>query len=92
MTDELLAVWLHPADTDLGAMARAALDMPEVPDLHVRLVFSTGDTITVHLVDGRAPLGQELVYVQGRGAYEIARTEHWPEGRTLLVLRAWPSR
>jgi hypothetical protein len=92
MTDGPLAVWLHPLDADPGAMACAALDMTEVPDLHVLLVASTGDTITVQVVDGRAPVGAELLYVQRRGTYELARTEHWPDGRTLLVLRAWPGR
>lgn len=92
MTDGLLAVWLHPADADVGVMARAALDMTEVPDLQARFIASTGDTITLQLVDGRAPLGHELLYVQGRGAYELVRVERWPAGQVLLGLAAWPRR
>ena len=91
-SDSVLAVWLHPLDADLGAMARAALDMTEVPDLRVVVVASTGDTITVQVVQGVLPVGHELLYVERRGAYQLARTEHWPDGKTLLALRAWPAR
>lgn len=92
MRDGLLAVWLHPTSADPGTMTRVAMDMTEVPDLHVRLVASTGDTITVQVVDGRAPVGHELMYVQSRGAYELARVERWGEERVLLAMRAWPNR
>jgi hypothetical protein len=33
-----------------------------------------------------------LLYVRGRGAFEVLRLEAWPERREMLVLRAWPSR
>jgi hypothetical protein len=62
------------------------------PDLTLRLPRSTGDTITVQVVEGRVPLGDELLYVGGRGAFEVARREDWGEGRVLLTLAAWPRR
>jgi hypothetical protein len=92
VSDGPVAVWLHPLDADLGAMARASLDVREVPDLRALVVASTGDTITVELVQGIRPVGLELLYVERRGAYQLARTEFWPGGRTVLVLRAWPAR
>ena len=58
----------------------------------LELLRSTGDTITVQVVEGRAPLGpDELLYVGGRGAFEVARREDW-DGRVLLTLAAWPRR
>lgn len=93
MTDELLAVWGCRRDDDISAMARAALDMERVPDLHVRLLSSTGDTITVQVTGGIVPVEPAaLVYVQRRGMYALSHRESWSNGRVLLKLAAWPSR
>jgi hypothetical protein len=73
-------------------MARAALDGAPA-QIAVRLVSSTGDTVTVQVVAGEEPLEPgALVYLERRGAYELVRREPWPEGRVLLKLRAWPTR
>jgi hypothetical protein len=90
--DAFLAAWHHPAETDVGTMARAALDGAPA-QLEVTLLASTGDTITVQVVAGAPPLEPgALVYVEGRGAFELFRREPWPRGRVLLKLRAWPAR
>lgn len=92
-TDNLLAVWEFPRTLDVAAMVEIAQDELEQPDLHLQLLSSTGDTVTVQVVDGVAPLDPEAVlYVQGRGPFEIARRETWPGGRVLLTLAAWPRR
>lgn len=92
MTDGLLGAWSHPADADPGAMAREALDGARPADLRLQLLRSTGDTVTVQVADGRAPLGHELLYLERRGPYDVARRESWPAGRVLLTLTAWPGR
>jgi hypothetical protein len=61
------------------------------PHLHLRLVSSTGDTVTVQVVKGRAPVVPDaLFYVRGRGAYELLRREVWRGERVRLTLAAWP--
>jgi hypothetical protein len=50
-----------------------AHDELERPGLHVRILSSTGDTITVQVVDGVAPLDSEAVL----GPFEIGRRETW---------------
>ncbi len=45
------------------------------------------------LADGTAPVHpDDLLYVGGRGAFEILRREVWPGERVLLTLAAWPRR
>ena len=83
-----MKAWLHPADIDVGVMARAALDGAPA-QLEVRLLSSTGDTVTVQVVAGEEPLEPgALVYLERRGAYELVRRELWPEASVLLALRA----
>ena len=61
------------------------------PPLQLRLVSSTGDRMTVQVVKGRAPVVPDaLLYVRGRGAYELLRREAWPHERVQLTLAAWP--
>ena len=61
------------------------------PQLELRLVSSTGDTLTVQVVKGRAPAVPEtLLYIRGRGAFELLRREVWSDKRVRLTLAAWP--
>lgn len=93
MRDGVLGVWVFPRGTDPGEMARVAMDMGRLPDLHVQLLTSTGETVTVQVVDGLVPLDATgVLYVQRRGTYELLRREPWPGGRVLLTLAAWPRR
>ncbi len=91
----LLHSWVFDRDrVDFGAVVRASQDGDMgPPGLQLSLLSSTGDTITVQVVDGIIPLDPDAVfYVQGRGTYEMLRRECWPGGRTLLTLAAWPRR
>jgi hypothetical protein len=89
----LLTAWTFDRDAWSTLRITVYLDGIEPPELALRLLRSTGDTIAVEVVEGRVPLGpDELLYVGGRGAYEVARREEWPGGRVLLTLAAWPGR
>jgi hypothetical protein len=93
--DAPLAAWIVEGEVvDLGAVVRAVQDGEGgPPDLELRLLSSTGDTITVQVVDGVVPADRAaLLYVAGRGAYEVLRRETWPGPRVLLTLAAWPRR
>jgi hypothetical protein len=77
------------------AAAREAVDVAPgelvPPDLQLLLLSSTGDTITVRVLRGIVPAGQKaLIYVRGRGAYEVLRSEAWPKQHAQLTLAAWP--
>jgi hypothetical protein len=91
-------VWEFERDDDLGAVTRRAMDGASPADFTADLVSSTGDTITVRVVSGTPSRDRELtVYVERRGAYEVARREEWPprragaRSRVHLTLRAWPN-
>jgi hypothetical protein len=61
------------------------------PDLQLWLLSSTGDTITVQVLRGTVPVDpRALLYVRGRGAYEVLWSEVWPKRRVQLTLAAWP--
>jgi hypothetical protein len=91
-SEELHAIWVHARDVAEGVMPAVALDRLRPPDLHARLLSSTGDTITVEVVEGVLPMGDDLLYVERRGPYEVARRETWPGQQVLLTLAAWPRR
>ncbi len=94
---ETIAVWEF--DRELGAelATTTALDQLEPPDLEVVLLATRGDAITVQVVDGSVSDSDSLLYVAGRGLYEVLRSEAWPPlqpggpPRVLLTLKAWPS-
>jgi hypothetical protein len=92
-SDGILAAWEYPRTFDGAARVEIAQDELERPDLRLQVLSSAGDTITVQVVDGVAPLEPEAVlYVQRRGSFEITRRETWLGGRVLLSLAAWPRR
>lgn len=88
----LVAAWIYSRDLAQDVMPTVAIDRLAPPDLRARVLRSTGDTLTVQVDEGALPNGNELVYVERRGAFEVARREAWPEGRVLLTLAAWPRR
>ncbi len=91
--DSLLHAWQFPRDAKLASMVKIAQRELLPSDLRIRLLSSTGDTISVLAMDGVVPaLDDSLVYVQNHGAYELLRCETWPGGRLQLTLAAWPSR
>jgi hypothetical protein len=91
-TEEHVFEGRSAAASHLAVAVHIAQDELEPPELTLRLLRSTGDTITVQVVEGQTPLDpDELLYVGGRGAYEVARREDWG-GRVLLALAAWPRR
>jgi hypothetical protein len=61
------------------------------PSLQLLLLSSTGETITVRVVEGKVPADPKaLVYVRWRGAYEVLRRAVWPSRCAQLTLGAWP--
>jgi hypothetical protein len=95
--DAILPAWEFPRATPLPVMVSVARETIAVapdelrPHLHLRPVSSTGDTMTVQVVKGRAPVvPNALLYVRGRGAFRLLRREVWPGERVRLTLAAWP--
>lgn len=95
VTDESITpAWTFPRGFDLAAITQIAMDELQPPDLRVSVLSTTGDTLTVGVVDGRVPLDPDtLLYVARRGAFEVLRRECWGTRTSeMLVLRAWPAR
>ncbi len=94
--DAVLCVWEFEREADLRLATLCALDQVEPPDMHVVVMSSTGDTVTARITSGRLIDPESLLYVERRGLFEILGTEAWTPsdepGRTLLRLRAFPSR
>jgi hypothetical protein len=96
--DIILPAWEFPRATPLAEMVSVARETVVVtpgelksPDLQFLLLASTGDTITVRVLRGMVPADPlALLYVRGRGAYEVLRSEAWPMHRVQLTLAAWP--
>lgn len=97
MLNETLKVWTFDRDVGPDVAARVALDQLEIPDLEVVLVSARRDVITVQVVDGGVSDAADVLYVSGRGLYEVLRSETWPpaaagdDPRVLLTLKAWPN-
>jgi hypothetical protein len=95
--NETLKVWAFDRGIGPDVVARVSPDQLEVPDLEVVLVSTRGDVIAVQVVDGGISDPSDVLYVSGRGLYEMLRTETWPPAtedgspRVLLTLKAWPS-
>jgi hypothetical protein len=95
LEDAVLAVWEFDREVDLALATRCALDRVKPPDMHVVIESSTGDTVTARITSGRPTDPESLLYVERRGLFEIIGSEAWgpgETGRTLLRLRAFPSR
>ena len=94
---ETLAVWEFDREIGVDLATRTALDQLEPPDLEVVLLAVRGDAITVQVVEGAVSDTDSVLYVAGRGLYEVLRSEAWPpvnpdgSPRVLLTLKAWPS-
>jgi len=88
-----LGVWEYDRDDDaLGAAAVISMDQLAPPDFHVEVVSSRGDHLTVQIASGALTNPTAILYVETKGSFEILRVEPWPNGRVILVLRAWPNR
>jgi hypothetical protein len=81
--------WEFDRDVPGVVAVRCALDRVEPPTMRVLVTSSTGDTITVDLLEGALSDPDSLVYVERRGLFEVARVEALRRPR--LVLRAFPS-
>jgi hypothetical protein len=99
MTTDVLRVWEFDPDDDPAAATVAALDELVEPEFSAALLRSTGDTVTLQVVEGEPTRHADgYFYVERRGTFVLGRREEWPPAsvgqprRVLLVLRAWPSR
>lgn len=90
MTDDLLQAWEFPAGFDLAGMVEISRAGLTPPDIRGKLVSTRGDVLTLQIAEGELTPGAEfLLYVGGRGAFQVLRREVWPGGRILLTLQAW---
>jgi hypothetical protein len=96
---ETLAVWEFEPDDNLAAATVAVLDGLVEAEFRALLLRSTGDTVTLQVVEGVPTAHADTVYyVERRGTFRLERREEWPpirDGaprRYLLTLRAWPAR
>jgi hypothetical protein len=88
-----LGVWEYERDDDaLKTAAIIAMDRLAPPDFYVEVVASRGDHLTGQIAAGSLTDPAAILYVEGRGTFEILRVEPWPDRRVMLVLRAWPNR
>jgi hypothetical protein len=84
-------LWEFPRDFDIAKITEVAQDRLTPPDAEGYVLSSSGDTLTVQVLRGGITEDADmLVYVGGRGVFEVTRREVWPEGRVLLTLAAWP--
>jgi hypothetical protein len=90
----MIGLWVYDREDSERILASAVIaqDLVTAPDLEALLVSARGDHITVQVVAGQLEDPRAILYVEQRGTFEIFRTEMWPGGRSLLVLRAWPAR
>jgi hypothetical protein len=92
----LLSAWVFDRDVDPHVAARAARDDREAPDLEVALASTRADVLVLHLLEGELPKAESVLFVEGRGVYEIVYTDERPalgaagEPRVVLVVHARP--
>ncbi len=96
---DVMDVWEAERDEALGELKQATQERTREPSFSAVILSSTGDTLGLQVVGDDLPSGEaQVLYVAGRGAFELVRVERWPpipgekEPRVLLKLRAWPSR
>jgi hypothetical protein len=75
-----IPVWKFSRGIDLALIAEVARDRLLEPDLHVEIVSTTKDALTVAITQGTVPDdSSELLFLADHGAYEVARRFWWPE-------------
>ncbi len=99
MTAEPVVVWEAREGEGLEQLTLAAQDRTRDPAFRCVVLSSTGDTLGLQVLGDNMPSGDAtVVYVAGRGAFELVRVERWPpppgekKPRVLLKLKAWPAR
>ncbi len=94
--DDLSDAWEVPSGLDLAVVAEVARDRLEPPDLRGHVAPAAGGAITLIVVEGSPTYDPDtVVYVDGRGAYTVARRQVWAGDagpRVLLTLRPWDPR
>jgi hypothetical protein len=93
---ETLDAWEFDRELGPQLAAGVALDQLAPADVEVVQISARGDVITVQIVEGAVLDPASVLYVAGRGLFEILRLEAWPpvaggEARVLLTLKAWPA-
>jgi hypothetical protein len=88
--DGPVEVWEFERDVDAALAVRCALDRVEQPDMRAVVTSSSGDHVTIEILEGALIDPTSLLYVQRRGLFEVLRAEE--VGRSRLLLRAYPSR
>jgi hypothetical protein len=79
MTHELVDVWEAHEDEALDALTRVAQDRTREPTFRCTVLSSTGDALGLQVLGDDLPSGDaKVVYVEGRGAFELVRVERWP--------------
>jgi hypothetical protein len=100
LNPDVVNVWEAERDEDMAELTRATQDGTREPSFRAVVISSTGDTVGLQVVGNDLPGGGQdtILYVGGRGTFELVRVERWPptpgtkQPRVLLKLKAWPSR
>jgi len=91
-------VWEAERDEDLAGLTEPFQDGTREPSFRAFILSSAGDTLGLQVIGADLPSGEaKVLYVAGRGSFELVRVERWPptpgekRPRVLLKLRAWPA-
>ena len=87
-------VWEVERDADLAELSNVFQDGTRAPSFRAFILSSTGDTLGLQVVGADLPSGEaKVLFVAGRGAFELVRVERWPptsgekKPRVLLKLK-----
>jgi hypothetical protein len=100
LTPGVVSVWEVGRDEGMGEVARTTEDGTRAPSFRALIISTTGDTLGLQVAGDDLPSGDEdaVLYVSGKGTFELVRVERWPavagqkRPRVLLKLKAWPSK
>jgi hypothetical protein len=94
----ILGLWVLEPDMGYGEAVEVALGRERPPDVTGTLSSSAGDVVRMRVAEGRMPVRGRHVYVERHGGFTVEVVEEWPPfgpgtpPRTLVMLRAWPTR
>jgi hypothetical protein len=91
---KLVEAWQFPARSDPALAERVALDRLEDPDVHLIVLSAGAGWIRGQVVSGVPRVGA-LLYVGGRGLFEVVRRDEWASAggngsRLLVTIRVAP--
>jgi hypothetical protein len=94
MSNSIVGAWQYLPERDFANLIECARAWSPPPDLGLNIRTSgNGGILTVAVLFGEVSLDLgQLFYVEGRGVYEILRSNLWPAGEVQLTLGPYSSR